>query len=233
MLLCEKLALKVRLITLTLPFALSLALAAEHGQAELKFPELGLRLALAPATAKRGPDKIILIVTNTSAHDGLLRLASPFVAGDSSKSSSARFPPWLGVLVRDPKSGREEQFVLTTFTRVRGPGRLVALPKGHSRKLQYRLRSFYRWGPCGPDLYGSFRDYFKPGTEEVEVRAVLFHDTDDSMVVSNPQTLRCAFPAWLFKAGTSVDEAARTSDANASTQARARVRQANGDSLGR
>jgi hypothetical protein len=50
------------------------------------------------------------------------------------------------------------------------------LAKGQVKRVGYKLASFYRWGPCDPDLYGSFKDYFKPGTVELEVRAALLQD---------------------------------------------------------
>jgi hypothetical protein len=217
MLLREELAMKRSLVVLAFFLTLSPGFVAEDKQAELKLSEVGLQLFLAPPVGKRGPERMSLVLTNASARGGLFRLPSAFVADDRSTSSFAPFPPWLGLLVKDPKSGREEQFVLTTFARLRSPAKLVSLPKGQPRELEYRLASFYRWGPGNPDRYGSFKDYFKPGEVELEIRAVIFVEGVEDRVLSNPQRLRCSFPEGLFKDTSKDNGTARKSDGNPGT----------------
>lgn len=201
---------KESLIFITFLLTLSFGFAAEVEQVDLKLSEVGLQLVLAPRDGQSGVEKISVTVTNTSSHSGAFRLPSPFVADDSSAPSFAPFPPWLGLLIRDAKSGNEEQFILTTFTKLRGPARTVFLPKGQSVTLDYRLTSFYRWGPCGPDRYGSFRDYFKPGEVEIKVHVAIFTESVEDRAVSNPLTVRRSFPEWLFKA--SGDSEAKTGE---------------------
>jgi len=220
---------KTSLILFVFLSALIYASAADDKQPELKLSEVGIQLVLAPTSGKHGPEKIALIVTNTSAHGGTFRLPSAFVADDSSTASFAPFPPWLGLLVKDPKSGREEQFVFTTFSKLRGPAKRASLPRGHASKLEYRLTSFYRWGPCNPDRYGSFKDYFKPGGVELEVRAVIFVEGVEDRVLSNPQLLRCSFPDWLFKETSRDNGSSGKSDGNPGSETKPELKPGKGD----
>jgi hypothetical protein len=199
MLLHKELAMKTLLIIFALLLALNANSAVEEKRSDLKFSELGLQLSLETSADKRVVERVSLLISNASARDGKLRLPSPFSATYNPTSSFALFPPWLGLLVKDPKSGTEEQFALTTFVRVRRPGKVITLSKGQTKRIDYRSTSFYRWGPGNPDRYGSFKEYFKPGSIELEVRAVLFWEADADCVLSNRRTFRCSFPEWLFK----------------------------------
>jgi hypothetical protein len=210
----KEVAMKQLLITLALLPMLNSSPAAEDNQRELGLSEVGLQLLLVPS-GKLVPERISLALTNAATRSGVFRLPSPFGFTNSSRSSFAPFPPYLALVVKEPKSGTEEEFVLTSFRKLRGPGKRVLLKPRQVRRLEYPLNSFYSWGPDAP-MDGSFRDCFKPGDVELEVRAEIFLVQQDGprRVLSNPQTLRCSFPDSLFKGPFKSDRSRGESNGN-------------------
>ena len=171
---------------------------AQDKRRVLELSEVGLQFSFLPSGATLGPERGAVSVTNSGPRSGMFRLPSPFVAEDP--DGFAPYPPYLALQVKEPKTGREEAFVFTNLRKPRGPGELVPLKPGQVRTLEYPLMLFYRWGPCNP-MDGNFKECFKPGDTELEVRAevVVIGKTGRRRILSNPQTLRVSYPESLFK----------------------------------
>ena len=201
------------LITLSLLVALDPSFAAGDAQRGLAFSEIGLQLSFMPTNGKSGPDRVSVSFTNSSPRSGKFRLPSPFVAEDP--DGFAPYPPHLALRVKEPKTGKEEAFVFTNLRKPSGPGELVSLKRGEVRTLEYPLMLFYRWGPCSP-MDGNFKECFKPGDTELEVRAEIFavEKSGQTSILSGPQKLRCSIPEWLFKGNSKDKGAGRNSDDN-------------------
>ena len=199
MLLYKEMAMKPLLTVLTLVLALNSSSRAEDNPRDLGFAEVGLQLSLLGSEGKRGPARASLAITNAATRGGVFRLPSPFGVTNGSRSSFAPFPPYVALLGKEPKSGHEELFVFTSLRKLRGPGRRVSLDPGQIRKVEYSLSSFYLCGPEGPRNDGRFTECLKSGDVELEVRALIFQKGGEPRILSNSETMRCAFPEWLFK----------------------------------
>jgi hypothetical protein len=186
-------------LVLSLLLALSSGCANNDTRRELDLSELGVQFDFVRAGGQPSSDRVSVTVTNPGPRSGTFRLPSPFVAEDT--EGFAPFPPYLALQVREPKTGREEGFVLTSLRKPAGPGELVYLKAGQVKNVEYPLMLFYPWGPCSPRA-GNFKECFKPGESELEVRAEVFvlEKSGSRKILSSPQTLRCSFPEWLFKA---------------------------------
>lgn len=185
-------------LVLSLLLALNSSFAAEDIQRDLDLSEIGVQLVFVQGGGQLSPERVSVTVTNPGPHSGMFRLPSPFVAEDP--DGFAPYPPHLALRVRDLKTGREEGFVLTSLRKPSGPGDRLLLKVGQVKSVEYPLTLFYRWGPGSPKD-GNFKECFKPGDNELEVRAEVFvvERSGPRRVLSNPQPLRCSFPDWLFK----------------------------------
>jgi hypothetical protein len=157
--------------------------------------------SVATIDGDKKPGHISVVITNAGARRGVFQMPSAFVAVEH-KPVFAESVPYLALVVRELKSGNDEEFVRTSFQPLDSAGMRFSLKPGQGKKLEYPLKSFYRWGACNPDPYGNFEDNLKPGNIELEVRAEFFlikRGEPNRRVLSNPQKMRCAFPNWLFK----------------------------------
>ncbi len=188
----------IRNLVLSLLLALSSGCATNDTRREVDLSELGVQFVFVRGGGQPSPERVCVTVTNPGPRSGTFRLPSPFVAEDT--EGFAPFPPYLALQVREPKTGREEGFVLTSLRKPAGPGELVYLKAGQVKSVEYPLMLFYPWGPCSPRA-GNFRECFKPGDSELEVRAEVFvvEKGGPRSILSNAQTLRCSIPEWLFK----------------------------------
>jgi hypothetical protein len=199
MLLLGKLAMKNLLLAFSVLLILHFRVAAEEDRRELDLTEMGLNLMFAPTAVNLFPKQMSVSISNACPHSGVFRLPSPFV--DENPSGFIPFSPNLALVVKELKTGREESFVLTSFAKLDGPGKLESFEVGQVRKYEFPLKSFYRWGPCTPDRYGNIIEYFKPGDTKLEIRAELFvfEKEGPRRIRSHPQIIRRSFPEWLFR----------------------------------
>jgi hypothetical protein len=188
----------------SLLLVLNSSCVTDNPQRELQLSEVGVHFVFVGGGGQPSPERVSVTFTNPGPRSGTFRLPSPFVAADP--EGIAPFPPYLALQVREPKTGREEGFVLTSLRKPVGPGELVNLKAGQVKNVEYPLMLFYPWGPDSPRA-GHFRESFKPGDSELEVRAEVFvvEKSGSRKILSNPQTMRCSFPEWMFKASANSD----------------------------
>lgn len=227
MLLWGELAMKQQLV-LSFLLALNSSFAAEDIQRDLDLSEIGVQVVFIQGGGQLSPDRVCVTFSNTGPRSGMFRLPSPFVVADP--EGIAPFPPYLALQVKDVKTGREEGFVLTSLRKPPGPGERVFLKVGQVKSVEYPLMLFYRWGPDSPKD-GNFKECFKPGDSELEVRAEVFvvEKSGPRRVLSNPRPLRCSFPDWLFKETSRDNGSAGKSDGNHDSKTKPELKPRKGD----
>ena len=150
--------------------------------------------------------QVILTFSNLTAKSGAVVMPCPLNDGDSSFASSNK--PTLLLIAKELQTQNEEAFILTDLGKAKqSKPKILTIMPFQSLQMPYALASFYRWGPCGPDRWGSILDYLKPGECEIAIRAMVAYEDIEPVkgrnIVSKPVVLKCKFPSWLFYRGTS------------------------------
>jgi hypothetical protein len=138
-------------------------------------------------------------VTYSNLSNTRIKVALP---GPLCGESDTQPVSFIGIILQDP-SGRKEEFAFVHPDVGRPPAsRASALKPGASVAVTYELADFYRWGPCGPDRWGQFVQYFQNGTTRMTMQA-LWQTGDasgaDTAIRSNLQSFTASHPGWLFK----------------------------------
>lgn len=113
-------------------------------------------------------------------------------------------PPasFIGIRLTNPTNA-EEEFVFVLPDAKDNPATKTArLKPGEGCGVTYNLDEFYRYGPCGPDRWGSFVKYFDRGETAIVLRAIWIPDVkqgETNIVESNSQTFTGSHQKWLFK----------------------------------
>jgi hypothetical protein len=101
----------------------------------------------------------------------------------------------------DP-GGQQERFLYVFPDAKRPPQPMTAILKpGLTMEMNYDLNDFYRWGPCGPDRWGSFVKYLQPGKSPITMQMIWMPElsrTATNSMVSNCETFSASHPEWLF-----------------------------------
>jgi len=122
----------------------------------------------------------------------------PFPADAESLEESKM--PLLGILLKH-NNGAEENFLYTVINgEPKHKKTRVMLSTGEATTVGYKLSTFWRWGPCGPDLGGHFSTYIRPGDCEVETSVWLLKSigNQEEVLKSQPQKILCSFPEWFL-----------------------------------
>jgi len=136
---------------------------------------------------------------NNSANTAVFPLPRPYVKESDEMPSF----PFLVFHLATERGTSDFTFTNVNAHRLPAP-EFVRLRNGEGVCRDYDTSDLYRFGPDGPDLGGSFADYFKKGDVDVEIHAVVVFGMRNGTLLSTeskPIILKCSFQEWLFQVG--------------------------------
>lgn len=143
------------------------------------------------------PKVIEISIKNLSSQTIQMRAPNPLSGGASENPHSVVYVDLIG------KSGAIERFYYATTNDVNvNVSQTLKIAPMASHTKKYEMSQFYRWGPCGPDLYGSFLDYFTVGSSKLAMRVGWLPDMSanpTNEIQSAAATFLALYPDWLFK----------------------------------
>jgi hypothetical protein len=153
---------------------------------------ISLTLKISKPNKKGHFEKIYLTLKNLSDQDRFFILPAPL------KENTEKIAfPILG-LETQYNNEKAEVFVYTNFDlKQKISSKNILIPKHGEITEEYNTTMFWRWGPCGPDRWGSFEKYFKEGENEISVKIKLTFD-ENIYIESNVVKMKCSFQKWLF-----------------------------------
>jgi len=176
-----------------------------HKTAELNFNEIAISVKFAPAE-KDTFSKMFVTYKNIAMNP--VGFVLPVPADEDSRELPKA--PFLGIILKSKNGAAEEFLYAQTDGQPKQEMERITLSPGETKTVEYLLSAFWRWGPCGPDRWGSFSEYIRLGDNEVEAKVFLLkvvekenekggtHE-DSETLASLPEKLQCSLQAWLFK----------------------------------
>jgi hypothetical protein len=143
------------------------------------------------------PKVIEISIKNLSSQTMQMTVPNPLGGETSENPHSVVYVHLTG------KSGAIERFYYATTNEVNvNETQTLKIAPMASHTKKYEMSQFYRGGPCGPDLYGSFLDYFTVGSSKLAMRVVWLPDMSanpTNEIQSAAATFLALYPDWLFK----------------------------------
>lgn len=162
------------------------------GTKEISLDKISCSLRIAEPDEKGFYEEVHLTFENMSQNDGIL---FPVLPLDEDKDITN---PFVCLLLTNKKTGETEAFIYTTTDSERKKHEMqIYLREKEKFTKTISTMNFCQWGSCGPGGR-SFRDNFKAGNLEVEVKAGIIFGKN-KRIESNPVNLSCSFSESFFR----------------------------------